>query len=137
VSDPDVEIVRSAYAAFNRGDLEAGARLFDASIEWRTPPNLPEAGTWRGEAEVRRGLRELAEPWDELQADVQDLIPAGEGRVLALVRFSARGRGTGLDVRGAGVDSAVWTLRDGRVVSVEMHSGTAAGFEAVGLEDRG
>jgi ketosteroid isomerase-like protein len=137
MTDANVEIVRSAYDAFNRGDLEAGARVFDASIEWRTPANFPEAGTWRGEEEVRRGFAELTEPWDDLHADVQDLIPAGEGRVLALVRFSARGRGTGLDVRGAGVDSQVWTLRGGKVVSVEMHSGTAAGFEAVGLEDRG
>ena len=137
MTDPDVDIVRGAFEAFNRGDLEEGARVFDASIEWRTAPNQPDAGTWRGEDEVREGLASVLEPWEQLRVDVRELIPAGEHRVLALVRFHARGRETGLPVTGTNVDSQVWTLRDGKVVSVEMHSGTAAGFEAVGLEDRG
>jgi len=137
MSDRNVEIVRSAYEAFNRGAIEEAAALFDPSIEWSTPPNLPDAGTWAGEEEVRRGLEGLLEPWDDLQADLQELIPAPDGRVVALVRFSARGRGTGLAVEGAGVDAAVWTLSAGKVVRIEMYSGTADALEAVGLPARG
>jgi ketosteroid isomerase-like protein len=136
MSGENVEIVRATYEAFNRGDLEAGAALFDPAIEWSTPPNLPEAGTWRGEEEVRRGIASFLESFESLRADVQELLAAPDGRVVSLVRFVGLGRDTGLPVEGVSVDAQVWTLRDGRVVRVEMYSGSADALQAVGLEPR-
>jgi uncharacterized protein len=137
MSESNVEIVRSAYDAWNRGDFEAGARLFDPSIEWSTPPNLPDAGTWRGEDEVRRGIGELLESFAELRVDVHELLAADDGRVVAIVRYSGRGMDTGVAVEGAGVDAQVWTVRDGKIVRVTMYSGTADALEAAGLPARG
>jgi ketosteroid isomerase-like protein len=133
MSEENVEIVRRAYEAWNSGALEKGAALFDPAIEWTTPPNLPETGTWSGEDEVRSGLAGFLESFEELRAEVQELLAAPDGRVVALVRFTGRGRDTGLPVEGAGVDAQVWTLRDGKVVRVTMYSGTADALEAVGL----
>jgi ketosteroid isomerase-like protein len=136
MSEENVAIVRAAYEAFNRGDMEAGAAFFDPAIEWSTPPNLPEAGTWHGEEEVMRGVASFLESFESLRADVQDVVAAPDGRVVSLVRFVGLGRDTGLAVEGVSVDAQVWTLRDGRIVRVEMYSGSADALEAVGLEPR-
>jgi uncharacterized protein len=127
----DVEVVRSAYEAWNRGDLEAAAELLSPDIEWRLPANLPDPETWRGSEEVREGLARFLGSWEDLQVDVQELIDAGE-RVVALVRFRGRAALTGLALEGAAVDAQIWTLRDGKAVRVEMYGGTEEALEAVG-----
>ncbi|HEU0023252.1 MAG TPA: nuclear transport factor 2 family protein [Thermoleophilaceae bacterium] len=135
MSSDDVEIVRRAYRAWNDGDLEAAADLFDPAIEWHTPPNVPEAGTWRGESEVRHGIDEFRESWDELRAEVHEVFEAGD-KVVAFVRFRGRSRATGLELEGVSVDSQVWTVRNRKVVRVEMYPGDEA-LAALGIERPG
>jgi uncharacterized protein len=134
MSRENVELVRRAYEAWNRGDFDAAAEYLDPEIEWRTPPNIPEAGTWHGRDEVGERVAAFLESWEELHAGVEELIDAGD-RVVALVRFSGRGRGTGLAVEGTSVDATVWTLREGKAVRIEMYGGTAEALEAVGLRE--
>jgi hypothetical protein len=54
MSEENVEIVRAAYEAFERGDLEAISRLHDPAIEWQTSAEDPDAATHRGPEAVRR-----------------------------------------------------------------------------------
>jgi hypothetical protein len=51
---------------------------------------------------------------------------------VALVRFHGRATLTGLDLGGVSVDGQVWTLRDGKVVGVQMYNGSSEALEAVG-----
>ena len=125
--------MRSAYEAYALGDLEAALGFLDPDIEWRTPPNIPEAGTYHGFEDVKRGLGDFLEPWDEFKVEIKELVDAGD-RVVVLVRFSGRSRATGLELRGAGVDAQVWTLRNGKAIKVEMYSGTSDALDAVGLQ---
>lgn len=132
MSRENIEIVRNAYEAYTVGDLDAAFAFLDPGIEWRTPPNIPEAGTYHGFDEVRRRLGDFLEAWDAFEVEVKELIDAGD-RVVALVRFSGRSRATGLALKGVGVDAQVWTLRNGKAIKVEMYAGTADALEAVGL----
>ena len=134
MSRENVEVVRRAYEAWNAGDFEAAAELLSPEVEWRLPPNLPDTQTWRSKAELERGLEAFMESFEELHAEVQELLDAGD-RVVALVRFRGRSAVTGLALEGAGVDAAVWTLRDGKAVKVEMYSGTREALEAAGLSE--
>ena len=135
MSRENVELVRRAYDAWNARDFEAAAQLLSPDIEWRLPPNLPDTETWRSRAEVERGLETFMESWEELRADVRELLDAGD-QVVALVQFQGRSAVTGLALEGVGVDAAVWTLRDGKAVKVEMYGGTREALEAAGLADR-
>jgi ketosteroid isomerase-like protein len=54
-------------------------------------------------------------------------------QVAVAVRYRARGRATGIEV--AGRESALWTLRNGKVVRYEWFHEPAEAFEAVGLTD--
>jgi ketosteroid isomerase-like protein len=137
MAEDNVQIVRRAYEAFNRGDFDRAVEFLAPDVEWQTPPNLPDPGVWRGRDEVVTRMAELLEKiFDELQVQVEELIEADD-RVVALVRYKGRGSSTGLTVEGSGLDSQIWTLRDGKVVRVEMHGGTHAALEAAGLEHRG
>src|SRR5919197_4320415 len=132
MSQENVEIVRRAYEAWNGGDPEAARELLSPEIEWHLPSNFPDRGTWRGRDAVVSGLASFLGSWDELRADVRELIDAGD-RLVAFVRFQGRATITGLSLEGAGVDAMVWTLRDGKAVDVRMYGGTRDALEAVGL----
>jgi hypothetical protein len=131
MSAANVEIVRSAFDAWNRGDPEAAVELLDPGIEWRLPPNFPDADAWHGRDEVVEGLTTLAGSWDEFRIEVRELIDAGD-RVVALVRFRGRAAITGLDLGGVSVDGQVWTLRDGRAVDVQMYNGSDDALRTIG-----
>ena len=48
MSRQNVDLVRQAYLAWNRGDLETAFEFLDPEVEVSVPPELPEAGTYRG-----------------------------------------------------------------------------------------
>ena len=135
MAEDNVEIVRRAYEAFNRGDFDSALEFLAPEVEWQMPPNLPDVGVWVGRDQVIARMEEFFEVFDELQVQVEELIAAGD-RVVALVRYKGRGSATGLEIEGAGLDSQVWTLRDGKVIRLELHGGTTGALEAAGLEDR-
>ena len=72
-------------------------------------------------------------PWESYRADVEDVIDAGEGRVLVLNRDHARPRGGEHEVHFAG--APVWTVREGKVARIEFYWNRAEGFAAVGLSE--
>src|SRR5437660_11773261 len=49
---PNIELVRSGHAAFDRGDLEAIKRIFDPDIHWHLPDKSRFAGDYKGVDEV-------------------------------------------------------------------------------------
>ena len=134
MSQENVEVVRHALEAWGRGDREAAADLLDPEVEWRMPPNIPEAGTYRGRDEVVQRLDEFLDAWDALAVTVEKLMDAGD-RVVALVRYSGRGRESGIEIGGVSTDAQVWTLRDGKALKVELYAGTADALEAAGLSE--
>ena len=76
---------------------------------------------------VRRGL-------GEIRVQIKRLEEVGDDLVLALVRMTGRGRGSGAAVE-SGVDGHVWTVRDRKVAAVRMYQGTEDALEAVGLRE--
>ena len=134
MSEDNVEIVRHALEAWGRGDRNAVVDLLDPAVEWSMPPNLPDAGTYRGRDEVVGRLKEFLEAWDDLAVTVEELMDAGE-RVVALVRYSGRGRESGIEIAGMNIDAQVWTVRNGKVLKVELYGGTAEALEAAGLSE--
>src|SRR2546426_10356088 len=136
MSQENVEVVRRAYQAWNRGDLETAFEFLDRDVEVSVPPDLPEAGTYRGRDEVRRWVAgELLPILEEARADPEKFLDVGD-LVIVFVRYFGRGKASGIEVRGAIVDAHVWTLRDGKVKRLQMYQGTEKALEAVGLSEQ-
>lgn len=113
VASANLELVRSLYGAWGRGDRSA--------IEWAHPQiefviaDGPAPGSWTGRAGLAEGFRDLVSAWDEyLELD-------GE-RVLVLDHFSGRGRSSGLEVRQMRTEKAVlFHFRGSKVTRVVVY----------------
>jgi ketosteroid isomerase-like protein len=119
VASGNVEIVKSAFAEFNSGGVEAVLPRFDPEFEATTPPELAsEPDTYRGHEGVRRWFESFAEVMEEIRWDPKSFAGAGD-RVIVEFTMRARGKTTGLDF---GQDAVmVWTLRDGKAISLELY----------------
>jgi ketosteroid isomerase-like protein len=107
-------LVRGAYEAFARGDLDAVLAALDAQIEWHTPATLPwSRGAYRGHAGVREYFTSFLTHLEAPRIVPDELLVCGD-RVVGLGFERARARATGTAF--AAEFAHIWTLRGGRVV---------------------
>jgi ketosteroid isomerase-like protein len=129
MSQEAIDVVRAAFEPFARGDFSAFAALPE-EFELVLAPEMPDAGTYRGE-EARRWLATWVGSFDRLTQELVDLTEAGNGRVLA--EFVQRGWTAGSD---APVELPSWSLttfREGSLVRMELFMNRDAAVEAAGL----
>jgi ketosteroid isomerase-like protein len=114
MSQKNVEIVRSIYAAWNRGDF--------SSVEWADPEieyvivDGPEPGSWSGRAAMAETMRSILNTWENARIEADEYIELEDERVLVLNHLSGRGKTSGLDVgRMKRNGAAILQIRDGRV----------------------
>jgi ketosteroid isomerase-like protein len=114
MASANVDLVRSIYAAWERGDF--------SSVEWAHPEielviaDGPEPGRWTGVAGLGEGWRGRMGAWEDWRAKAEDYRELDDERVLVLVRYSGRGRTSGLELGQVGTNGAVlFHLGDGKV----------------------
>ncbi len=127
----NIDVVRSVYDAWARGDFPGPADLLDDEVEYVNPVGAVEPGTRHGLAAFHRAVEKTLEGWETWQMD-PDRYEANGDRVAVVVRYRAKGRGSGVEVEGR--ESAMWTVRDGRVVRYEWFHGPADALRALGLD---
>jgi uncharacterized protein len=84
----NVEVVRSAYAAFGRGDVGAIVELLDDSVHWSSPATLPQGGDFTGKDGVKRFFEGVGANWEVLEIDLESVGEIGAGLVVGVVRGS-------------------------------------------------
>jgi ketosteroid isomerase-like protein len=134
MSQENVEVVRRVYELWNRGDLDAAVEMLDQHVVWNAYVHLPDSRPRHGAGEVQQWADEFAEAWGEIQVNIETLEEVGDDLVLALVRMTGRGRGSGAAVE-SGLDGHVWTVRGGKVAAVRMYQGVPDALESVGLSE--
>ena len=112
MSDANLEVVRSFYRAWARNEFPVTRELMDSEIEYVNPPHALESGTRRGIDAFSAAVAAVFEGWETWETEPEELTAVGD-QVAVVVRYRARGRGSGVEVEGR--ESALWTLRDGRV----------------------
>jgi ketosteroid isomerase-like protein len=110
-----ISALRDAYAAFNRGDMEAAVASLDADIEWVEPKEFPGGGAYRGRESAKQYLAQSRAAWAEVSSEPEQFIPAGD-RVVVFVHARVRAKGSSewQDVRLADV----YTFRDGKAIQM-------------------
>jgi ketosteroid isomerase-like protein len=81
---------------------------------------------------VRSYFHDLHEAWDDLDYDLEELIPAGE-QVISFITRHGRGRSSGIEVEMS--YAIVWTLREGRIVRLVWFPSHGEALKAVKLEE--
>jgi ketosteroid isomerase-like protein len=81
---------------------------------------------------VREYLLEWLTPWTTYRTETERTIDLGQ-RVLTLDNDRGTREGVTGEVKGRVAN--LWTIRDGRIASVDGYTGHAAALKAVGLEE--
>jgi len=113
----DVETARTAYEAFNRGDIPAVLTALDADVEWVEPGGgRAPKGTFRGPQRVAGDVfAKVPEHFERFEAGAEQYIDAG-ATVVVVGRFRGRSKsGRDMDLPFA----HVWQMRDGKATRFE------------------
>ncbi len=117
------------YDAWAREEFPGPPDLLDDEIEYVNPPRAVEPGTRRGLSEFERAVQKVLEGWETWQMEPERYIERGD-RVAVEVTYRARARGSGVEVEGR--ESALWTVRSGKVIRYEWFHDAADAAEALG-----
>ena len=135
MSQENVEIVRRASTAFNRGDGVGAFADYASDVVWHDPNHGPDA------PEHVHGLSALQAVWDQwahdfadFTMDIEDFRDIGEF-VVAVTRWRATGKGSGVAVNRHAAD--IYEFRGGTIVTVTLGypPDLRAALKAVGLDE--
>ena len=133
MSHENVELVRRAYEAFNRGDLDGMFADAAPAFEYRATGVIPgAAGVYRGPEEYSRFLERWWGEFEAPEVDVHEFIDAGD-QVLVSLTFRGRGKQSGVETTWD--IWHVWTVRGGKVVRGEAFTSREQALEAAGLKE--
>src|SRR5262245_8962266 len=133
MSQENVEIVRAAYEAWNRGDLETFLQTFDPDLELHLPEGGLNVGVRRGHEAIRQLLDGFLEVWDDLRAEPERFFGLGD-QVIVFVRIRGKGKGSGVEVEAH--PAHLVTMRTGKVGRLVIYPERAGALEAVGLSEQ-
>ena len=111
----NIDIIRTAYGEMMKGNTEAFYSIMTDETEFHEAPSLPYAGTYRGRAQVERGINKMFRSWDDFSFQLLQ-YGAGGDLVFVHVMISGVGRKTGKSFSMPIVE--MWRLKDGKVTEV-------------------
>ena len=127
-----MEIVRAAFDAWNRGDHEAWLGMWDEEADFYPLRAQLEGRAYHGHDGLRRFAAEMAEDWEMVRFEVDEIRDAGE-QMVGFGRMRARGRASGVEL-----DvplGLVGVVRSERVVYARFFSDPADALEAATISE--
>jgi hypothetical protein len=134
MSGENVEMVRRAYQAFNRGDRDAAVADVAPDAEYIPSEAFPEARVRRGPEETKEFLGWLLDEFEGARLDTHEFIDLGD-KVLVATTIRGRGRISGAEAHWDVWH--VWELRGGKIVRSQAFMSEDEARKAVGLGPRG
>ena len=115
--ETEIEAIKSAYAALNRGDIDGFVKDFDPQIERVEFEGSPMAGAFHGIEEVRAHVAKGRSTWAEGACEPERFVVSGDKVIVTChVRVRLKDQTDWLEGRTADV----YTFRDGKVI--EFHT---------------
>jgi hypothetical protein len=96
MSQENVELVQSLYAAWEHGDF-GSTRWAHPQIEFVIADG-PTPGSWTGVAGMAEGYRGFLGAWEESHVAADEYRELDDDRVLAFTHYTGRGKQSGLEV---------------------------------------
>ena len=122
----NTQVIKDAYAAFQRGDVAAIVNACDENVEWHgvigTEGVLPQSGLRHGRAAVAEFFKQVAESTDFNSFEPKEFVAQGD-TVVALGSYSARMKPSGNSFSSTWV--MVFTVRNGKIAKFQEYSDSA------------
>ena len=130
----NLEVVRSVFAAWERGDF--------SSVAWAHPEitfviaDGPTRGSWTGVPAMAQAWRESLSAFDELSPEADEYRALDDERVLVLMHLSGRGKTSGLEVGDIQMRGAnLFHVRGRKVTRLVIYWDLELALADVGLEE--
>jgi ketosteroid isomerase-like protein len=130
MSQENLEVVRSAFGAFEKGDLSF-VDLWAEDATLTGPEGWPEKGPFHGREAIRGQFDRLTSDWSKSGfSDVEVVATEGDWVVMAFT-WNAQGAASGLDLA---VDmAAAYRFKDGAIHEGHFRWNRADVLDAAGL----
>jgi ketosteroid isomerase-like protein len=132
MAERNVETVRRVYEGVN-ARMEVPRELFDPAYEFDNTELWPDVGGVLGFDAAQDAMREYWQTFEAYRVEIEEVIHADEGRVVNVVRDGGRMKGTDAEISNRFFH--VWTLRDGKIVGLSVHTDRKRSLEAAGLSE--
>jgi ketosteroid isomerase-like protein len=129
---PNLDLVRSIYAAWERGDFST-TDWASRDIEYETADG-PNPNTTRGLAGMALATREWMTVWEGWRVEAVEYLELDHDRVVVLVDYGGRGRTSGLEIaqiRTKGL--TMFQIRDPKVARLVFYLARDRGLADLGL----
>ena len=122
-----LELVQRALAALNAGDIDALVGLCHRDFELDMSDRVYTPATNRGHDGIRQFHSEVLEVWEQYVWEPEEVIDQGN-RIVALVRTTGKGRGSGLEIDRQ--TAMIWTVRGDQALSLRFYRDRERALEA-------
>jgi ketosteroid isomerase-like protein len=130
MSQENVEVVRSAFSAFERGEV---SELLNRMADDLTTHRLePDDAIYHGKEGFFQATADWIEDFDDWTVAPEAFIDAGDS-VVVRVHQTARGERSGAPVEG--LAWFVFHIRGGKIARLSIHLREAQALEAAGLSE--
>jgi ketosteroid isomerase-like protein len=134
VSRENLDLVRRNIDAYNRRDIGDYLETVAEELVFHSQFGGVDARTYHGRAGAREYFQDLAEAWHDYRVQPQELLDAGDDRVVGLLCVTAEAERSGIKLeRRLGT---VFTVRAGRIVAIDGYTTRAEALEAAGLSEQ-
>ena len=115
----NADLIRRAYDAFSRGDMEGVFALFAKDILWHVPGRGPLSGGYRGHVGVQGFFQHFIElSSGTFRLEVDHILAEGDLVVVLCTDKAQRG-----DLSKTSQQVHVWTVRDGYAATFREYQG--------------
>ena len=123
--EQNVNLIKSAFQAFGRGDIEAilGHCTTDCEFYCPGPPTIPYSGRRKGPAEIEEYFKLLLETQSNPNLEVEEFVAQGD-TVVAIGTYGATIKTTGSSMRSPVV--LTFHIRDGKIAKHMVIGDTSA-----------
>jgi ketosteroid isomerase-like protein len=136
MSQENVETIREVFAIVNERGVKAATdalgHLLAPDFGLEEAAEIPDPDSFTGRDAFIANMAKLEESFEELGLEPLEIIDLGE-RIVVVVSMRGQGRGSGAPVEMTFVQ--LWSLRDGKAVSLRDYATKAQALEAMGLRE--
>jgi ketosteroid isomerase-like protein len=111
-------------------DVEAALGCCHPEIEFSSLMAQLDARPYSGYAGIRRYFREIDATWEEWRVEVEQLLPAPDGRIVIIMSTHMRGKGSGVPFTQRVAN--VWEFREEKLWRASLHRDPADAVRATG-----
>jgi ketosteroid isomerase-like protein len=131
MSQESIEVVQAFVDAFNQGDWEVALDHMDSDFEFDASRAISDLRSVFTLDQVRAAMDDFFGLWEAVRVEVDKFAEAGEQVAVSFTNYHRGRDGIELKVR----PSAVWTIRNGRIVHGCLYQEWEDALDAVGLSE--